>query len=410
MRRCTLMLVFTLALLAGCAGFPQAKSTKTPTTFQPIPATSFPPEPAAATSSPEPTARSIPAANSITWVEVARGFNRPVTLTHAGDDRLFIVEQRGMIWILQNGERQPEPFLDIRDRVRDQGNEQGLLGLAFHPDYRSNGYFYLDYTGAGGETHIARFQVSQDSNRADPASESLVLAFEQPYANHNGGALVFGPDGMLYIGAGDGGSGGDPQGNGQRLDTLLGKILRIDVDQSPPYVVPPDNPFANGGGRPEIWAYGLRNPWRMAFDSATGDLYIGDVGQNSVEEIDFQPAGAQGARNYGWNLREGSRAYAAGSFEGLIEPIAEYDHSLGCSVTGGGVIRDSRLPEWDGVYLFGDFCSGRLWGLRRDGQGAWLLAELQQTSWLVSSFGVDVEGRVYLIDLNGSIQRLDPAP
>ncbi len=264
--------------------------------------------------------------------------------------------------------------------MRDQGNEQGLLGLVFHPEYLSKGYFYVNYSGAGGATQIARFHASDDPQRADPASESPVLAFDQPYANHNGGALVFGPNGLLYIGVGDGGSGGDPQGYGQRLDTLLGKILRVDVDQDLPYVIPPDNPFAAGGGRPEIWAFGLRNPWRIAFDQATGDLYIGDVGQNSVEEVDFQPAAAPGGRNYGWNLREGSRAYAGGTAEGLIEPIAEYDHSLGCSVTGGVVIRDPRLLDWAGVYLHGDFCSSRVWGLRQNGQGGWLQADLQQTS------------------------------
>ena len=414
MHRCSYLLVFPMLLLAGCARSPGIEPLPTLTHFQPVLPTSIPDQPATATELPGPTPimppADIPGSGSITWVEVVREFNRPVFLTHAGDEQLFIVEQRGMIWILENGQRLAEPFLDIRDRVRDKGNEQGLLGLAFHPDYPSNGYFYVNYTGAGGATHIARFQVSQDPQRADQTSESLVLSFEQPYANHNGGALVFGPDRLLYIGTGDGGSGGDPQGNGQRLDTLLGKILRVDVDQGLPYAIPADNPFAAGGGRPEIWAYGLRNPWRIAFDTASGDLYIGDVGQNSVEEVDFQPANAPGGRNYGWNLREGSRAYAGGLAEGLIEPISEYEHSLGCSVTGGVVIRDPRLPDWAGVYLFGDFCSGRLWALRQDGKDGWLQADLQETSWNISSFGEDIEGRVYLTDLNGSIQRLDPTP
>jgi glucose/arabinose dehydrogenase len=408
------LLTFAMLLLTGCATVPEAVFTATPTGFQPAPATAAPSETAAATSTPEPTPTSVPAeipgAESVAWVEVAREFKRPVYLTHAGDERLFIVEQPGLIWILQDGERVPEPFLDIQDRVMDQGNEQGLLGLAFHPDYPTNGTFYVNYTGAGGATHIARFQVSADPRRADPTSETPVLIFDQPYPNHNGGALVFGPDGMLYIGAGDGGSGGDPQGNGQRLDTLLGKILRLDVSQELPYAIPADNPFASGGGRGEIWAYGLRNPWRIAFDPATGDLYIGDVGQNSVEEINFQPAGAAGARNYGWNLREGSQAYAGGAAEGLVDPIAEYDHTSGCSVTGGVVIRDPRLPAWAGVYSYGDYCSGRVWALRQDGQGGWLRSELGRTPWRISSFGVDLAGRVYLLDLNGSIQRLDAAP
>ncbi|MEJ2011156.1 MAG: PQQ-dependent sugar dehydrogenase [Anaerolineales bacterium] len=408
------LIAFTLTLTAcGSAQTNSPEPLITPTPFQPQAATATmsdataPAEASAPSSTPQPV---IPPASSAVWAQVADGFSRPVFVTHAGDSRLFVVEQRGMIWILQDGQRLPDPFLDIRSRVNDRGNEQGLLGLAFHPRYTENGYFYLDYTGTGGTTHIVRYQIGEDPNRAEASSEMTLLLIDQPYANHNGGMLAFGPDGYLYIGAGDGGSAGDPQGNGQRLDTLLGKILRIAVDGGEPYSIPPENPYAAGGGRPEIWAFGLRNPWRFAFDSLTGDLYIGDVGQNSIEEIDFQPAGAPGGRNYGWNLREGSSAYAGGTAPDLIEPVAEYDHSMGCSVTGGVVLRDPNLPTWSGVYLYGDYCSGRIWGLRADGSGGWLHAALWSTSFQISSFGMDMDGRVYLVDLNGSIQRLNPAP
>ncbi|MFN2147981.1 MAG: PQQ-dependent sugar dehydrogenase [Anaerolineales bacterium] len=383
------------------------------TSFQPLPATAAdtPQTIRGGTASalPPTTPPIIPDPASAVWTRVLDGFNRPVAITNAGDSRLFVVEQRGMIWIVQDGERQPEPFLDIRSRVEDRGNEQGLLGLAFHPAYMTNGSFFLNYTGAGGTTHIVRYRVSGDTNRADPSSEQQLLLVDQPYANHNGGVLAFGPDGYLYIGVGDGGSAGDPQGNGQRLDTLLGKILRIDVDGGAPYAIPESNPLADGGGRPEIWAYGLRNPWRIAFDTIRGDLYIGDVGQGSMEEIDYQPAGDPGGQNYGWNLREGTLAYAGAAAPAMVDPVAEYDHSRGCSVTGGVVIRDSRLPEWAGVYLYGDFCTGQIWGLRTDGNGGWLQADLWGTAYQISSFGLDAAGQVYLADLNGGMYRLDPA-
>jgi glucose/arabinose dehydrogenase len=408
------LIVFALAL-AACA--PAVGSTPdippSATSFLPLPATASVVTPSAMSIPASPGAAAvpeIPKPNSTVWTRVVDGFTRPVVVTNSGDGRLFIVEQRGMIWILQDGERLPEPYLDIRSKVEDRGNEQGLLGLAFHPRYAENGFFYLDYTGTGGTTHIVRYRVSEDPNRADPSSEANLLQIDQPYGNHNGGVLAFSPDGYLYIGMGDGGSAGDPQGNGQRPDTLLGAILRLDVDGGDPYAIPADNPFAGGSGQPEIWAYGLRNPWRIAFDSFSGDLYIGDVGQGSMEEIDFEPAGADGGRNYGWNLREGTLAYAGSAGPGMLDPIAEYDHSLGCAVTGGVVIRDERLPYWSGVYLYGDFCSGRIWGLRPDGAGGWLHAQLWETVFQISSFGVDSAGRVYLADLNGSVQRLDPAP
>jgi glucose/arabinose dehydrogenase len=409
------VLMILMIALTACSTTAETPPDAIPTatSFQPLPATAADTPQTirggTASAPPPTTPVIIPDPASAVWTRVLDGFNRPVSITNAGDSRLFVVEQRGMIWIVQDGERQPEPFLDIRSRVEDRGNEQGLLGLAFHPAYMTNGSFFLNYTGAGGTTHIVRYRVSGDPNRADPSSEQQLLLVDQPYANHNGGVLAFGPDGYLYIGVGDGGSAGDPQGNGQRLDTLLGKILRIDVDGGSPYAIPESNPWADGGGRLEIWAYGLRNPWRIAFDTLRGDLFIGDVGQGSMEEIDYQPAGDPGGQNYGWNLREGTLAYAGAAAPAMVDPVAEYDHSRGCSVTGGVVIRDSRLPEWAGVYLYGDFCTGQIWGLRTDGNGGWLQADLWGTAYQISSFGLDAAGQVYLADLNGGMYRLDPA-
>jgi glucose/arabinose dehydrogenase len=363
-----------------------------------------------ATAAPTPAPVSqLPDADRARWVPAVEGLRRPVDMGHVGDGRLFIVEQAGLIRIFQEGSLLQEPFLDIRGRVGDKANEQGLLGLAFHPRFSENGFFYLNYTDNRGDTLIARFQVSGDPNRADPDSEKILLHIDQPFPNHNGGGLRFGPEGMLYIGTGDGGSAGDPQGNGQSLDTLLGKILRIDVDGGDPYSIPPDNPFAAGGGRAEIWAYGLRNPWRFAFDPFSGALFIADVGQNQWEEIDLAPAGA-GGLNFGWNHREGAHPFATARTEGLIDPIAEYGHSQGCSVTGGLVVNSPSLPHWRGVYLYADYCSGRVWGLWRGPGGEWANAQLYHTDFSVSSFGVDAAGEVYLIDHQGTLYRLEEKP
>ena len=307
------------------------------------------------TPTPQTQAPQLPDPVQYQWFLVASGLNKPVGLIHAGDGsgRLFIIEQPGAIRILQNGELFLTPFLDIRERVNDKSSEQGLLGLAFHPDYHNNGYFFVNYTNSRGDTVIARFRVSGDPNLADPATESQLMTIAQPYGNHNGGHLAFGPDGLLYIGTGDGGSGGDPEGNAQNLDMMLGKMLRLNVDDLP-YTIPPDNPYGD-----EIWAYGLRNPWRYSFDKLTGDLYIGDVGQGTWEEVDFIAAGAPGGANLGWDFFEGSHPFEGTVPEDLtlIEPIAEYDHSLGCSVTGGMVYRGD-LRTWQGVYLYGDYCTG----------------------------------------------------
>jgi len=359
-----------------------------------------------------PTVEMLPDPASVAWEVMARGLDRPVGMVDAGDGsgRLFILEQTGQIRVWQTGDLLPEPFLDLRGTVACCG-ERGLLGLAFHPEFGSNGYFYVNYTlESRGNllTRIARYQVSTEVNRAEPESEYILLEIQQPYENHNGGGLAFGPDGYLYIGVGDGGSGGDPLGNGQSLDTLLGKLLRIDVDSGDPYTIPADNPFAGGGGQPEIWAYGLRNPWRFAFDPLAGDLYIGDVGQGDWEEIDFHPAGSPGGVNFGWNVYEGMHHYngAPDPGEVLAFPVAEYGHDTGQSVTGGVVYRGAELPDWYGVYLYGDFSSGKVWGLLRLPDGSWQNSLLFTTGTLISSFGQDASGEVYLVNYNGELLRL----
>ncbi len=340
------------------------------------------------------------------------GLQSPIGIQNAGDARLFIVEQRGVIRLLDETGLRHEPFLDIRDRVFDTGNEQGLLGLAFHPDFAANGAFYVNYTRGTGDTVIARFLAGADSNQVDPASEHVLLGFDQPYPNHNGGGMVFGPDGYLYIGTGDGGAQGDPEGRAQNPDSLLGKILRLDVDGGDPYAVPSDNPFASGGGRPEIWAVGLRNPWRFAFDSSTGDLFIGDVGQNRWEEVNFLAAGSPGptegrGANFGWDVREGLASYEGDPSPAFTDPVAVYSHDEGgCSVTGGEVVRDPALPEWQGIYLYGDFCSGLIWGLFHDPVGVWQNRVLFDTGFQITSFGSGSDGGIYVLDRSGGVYRL----
>jgi glucose/arabinose dehydrogenase len=373
-----------------------------------------PTAPASTQTSPPPTAVvEFPNPDAFEWHQVANGLENPIGLANAGDGsgRLFILEQAGRIRILHNGSLLPEPFLDVSDRISCCG-ERGLLGLAFHPRYAENGYFYVNYTDTNGNTVIARFQAANPQDgRADPSSEMAMLNIEQPYRNHNGGAVVFGPDGYLYLGLGDGGSAGDPLNAGQSTNTLLGKVLRIDVDAAQPYAAPPDNPFSSGGGLAEIWAYGLRNPWRISFDRLTGDLYIADVGQNSLEEINFLPAGSPGGANFGWNFREGSQPYQGNPPAGLamLDPVADYNHTKGCSVTGGYVYRGANLPQWQGIYLYGDYCTGLVWGLLNTPQG-WRHAELYQTNFNITSFGEDEAGEVYLVDYGGGIYRLSARP
>ena len=315
---------------------------------------------------------------------VAEGLRQPLFVTHAGDGsgRLFVVEKGGTIRLLDGNQL----FLDLTPRVLASGSEQGLLGLAFHPRFRDNGLFYVAYTARpSGDNVVARYALTADG-RGDPASERRLLAQPDPAANHNGGMLAFGPDGYLYIGLGDGGGANDQFRNAQNRQSLLGKILRVDVDGGEPYAIPPDNPFVgDGASRGEIWAYGLRNPWRFSFDRATQDLYIGDVGQNRVEWVHHQPGGSRGGQNYGWPILEGSRCLQGTSCDrsGLTLPVAEYDHSLGCSVTGGYVYRGTTSPALIGSYLFSDICSGRIWSLSNVG-GTWVRTELLYTTLSVS--------------------------
>jgi glucose/arabinose dehydrogenase len=342
---------------------------------------------------------------------VAFGLSSPVDIAHAGDGsgRLFIVLQGGKIVIFDGVQLLSSPFLDITSLVAS-GGERGLLGLAFHPDYVANGLFYVSYTDTAGDSVIARYSVSGDSNLADPASASILLTIDQPFSNHNGGQLHFGPDGYLYIGIGDGGSGGDPLNNGQNLGMLLGKILRIDVDNGVPYGIPPDNPFVgDAGAGDEIWAWGLRNPWRFSFDRLTGDMYIGDVGQSSWEEVNFQPSTSTGGENYGWRLMEGNSCYnpATNCNNGTLTlPILVYSHSVGCSVTGGYRYRGNKNPDLYGTYLYGDYCTGLIWGAQEDGLGGWNTSLLLDTNFLISTFGEDESGEIYFAHLsatNGAI-------
>lgn len=402
MRR--LVFLFLLPILA-CSGLnTPAPSSQTPPS-DPATQTSAPPtqtplpSPTAILPTETPPDASIfpdPAAYS--WQLIVSGLDRPVDLQPDGSGRLFLVEKPGHIHILQDGQLVSEPYLNIEDRVNDFSNEMGLLGLALHPDFTQNGYFYVNYTGEGGDTFISRFTSSGDF--ADPASEVILLRINQPFPNHNGGTLNFGPDGYLYAGLGDGGAAGDPFGNGQSLETMLGKILRIDVDAAEPYAIPSDNPFGD-----EIWAYGLRNPWRMSFDSETGDLYIGDVGQGTWEEIDLIPAGSSGGQNFGWDFREGAHEYDGTPPAGLIDPIAEYSHAEGgCSVTGGYVYRGS-MQEWNGIYLFGDYCTGFIWGLI-DTDGVWQKQMIFDTDVNITSFGQDENREIYIIGDDGDVYQL----
>ena len=336
---------------------------------------------------------------------LTRGLVQPVFIGHAGDhsDRLFIVEQPGRIRILQNDTLQASAFLDISDRV-DFGGEMGLLGLAFHPRFSENGRFFVNYTRKpDGATVVAEFQVSQNSEQA-LRDEQTLMVIPQPYSNHNGGMVAFGPDGYLYIATGDGGAGGDPGNRGQSPDTLLGKMLRIDVDRGDPYGIPPDNPFAKQQSGREIFALGFRNPWRFSFDRQTGELWAADVGQNQWEEIDVVDAG----NNYGWRIMEGNHCFLPPrgcSTTGLTLPVAEYrNQSPSCAVTGGYVYRGKRVGFLRGTYVFGDYCSGRIMGLL-DGQPRVLLA----SGLRISSFGEDEAGELYVVDHGGGIYRISPA-
>lgn len=337
------------------------------------------------------------------------GLTGPISLVHAGDgsDRLYALEQPGRVRVIEGGKLLAEPFLDLTDRVETRGMEQGLLGLAFDPDYEENGLFYVHYTGRNkGETVIARYRRAGDALRGDPSSEEILLTVAQPFANHNGGTILFGPDRYLYIALGDGGSGGDPGNRAQNLESLLGKILRIDVSEPGGYRIPAENPFVAKPGRDEIWAYGLRNPWRISFDRETGDLWIADVGQNQIEEVNLQPAAGKGGENYGWRFYEGTERYGRGDPPPTVFPVAQYTHDEGgCSITGGYLYRGSQIPGLTGIYLYGDYCSGKLWGLQRDGE-KWSQALLLDTEANIAAFGEDEQGELYVVDRGGTIYRV----
>lgn len=360
---------------------------------------------------------SAPRAEDVVLTEIASGFNRPLYLANAddGSERLFVLEQTGKVWIIKDGVRAQQPYLDLSALVTATANntysEQGLLGLAFHPEYATNGRFFVNYTDRGGRTVVARYQVSLSNQEvADAGSGQIIFQLEQPFANHNGGHIDFGPDGYLYISLGDGGSANDPLGAGQNRRLLLGSIIRIDVDSATPYAIPPDNPFVgDDSALDEIWAYGLRNAWRFSFDRVTGDMYLADVGQNLLEEVNFQAADSSGGENYGWNVWEGTNPFAGGNARDHVPPVFEYPHLLGCSVTGGYVYRGSAIPQMEAVYLFGDYCTGRVWAMYRDPDLNWQAEEFANTEMAISSFGEDEAGEIYVIDYSGTIYRMDPA-
>ncbi len=359
------------------------------------------PEEPSPTPPPSPTPFAGKPATSIGLSLLVDGLTEPVYLTHAGDGRLFVVEQGGLIRIIENGVLLDTPFLDMSGAVARWALEQGLLSVAFHPNYAENGRFFVNYSKPNGDTVVARYEVSDDPNVADHNSGEIILSVHQPYGNHNGGLVTFAPDGYLYIGMGDGGSANDPDGNGQNRGSLLGTLLRIDVDyEEAAYAIPADNPFVGDEGvRNEVWAYGLRNPWRFSFDLLTGDLYIADVGQNEWEEIDFTAVGSTGGENYGWNIMEGTHCFLSDDCDktGLEIPVFEYSHDDGCSITGGYVYRGTQFPEMEGNYFMADFCRGTVWSLFREMDGRFTHHQVYDSDLQISSFGRGADGELYLL-------------
>ena len=420
--------ILTVAACGGPATTPRSTSPTPPVgvTASPVPRPSptAPSQAAPSQTAPstaattQPTTPASPAEIQLSVEPFASGLPPLTFLTHAGDGTgvLYAVGQGGIITALSAAaDIQDEPFLDISQRIT-AGGERGLLGLAFHPEYESNGRLFVNYTNTNGDTVVSEFARAAEGGQApvqaDGDSERILLTIEQPFANHNGGMIAFGPDGYLYIAMGDGGSGGDPQGNGQNPQALLGKMLRIEVDGEQPYAIPADNPFLGDPGvAREIWDFGLRNPWRFSFDRQSGDLFIGDVGQNTQEEIDAEPA-AQGGRNYGWNVMEGDRCFGAASCDqaGLTLPVAINDRARGeCAIIGGYVYRGSQFPELQGIYVYSDSCSGGLWVLDARTaveQGHADTFEVGSVARGPSSFGEDEAGELYLINLSGEIFRL----
>ncbi|HEX5149126.1 MAG TPA: PQQ-dependent sugar dehydrogenase [Candidatus Limnocylindrales bacterium] len=404
-RRLALAAVSTLVVACG-----SITATDAPSATSVAPASPAPSAGASTSASPvTPTpGRADPAGVALAVAVVVDGLTSPVDVASVSDGsgRLFVVEQPGQIRLVQDGRLVTRSFLDIRDRVAS-GGERGLLGLALHPDFPADPRLFVDYTDLDGNTVVSEFHLDPaDHGVADRDSERILIRIDQPFPNHNGGAVAFGPDGMLYVSTGDGGSGGDPQGNGQRLDTLLAKILRIDVDGQPvdadPYRIPDDNPFVNvADAMPEIWLTGLRNPWRMRFDGQTGDLWIGDVGQGAWEEIDVAPA-ATGGLDFGWNVMEGAHCYqpSDGCDEtGLTPPMAEYGHDQGCAVIGGVVVRDPDQPLLDGLYVFSDSCSGTFWVLDAAAQRPQTPVRVWSGGRSISSIGLDEDGTILATDL-----------
>jgi len=401
----------TFALAVGIVS-PVACTEKGMTT--PVNGTPSDPNPPAG----DPPSDDLPAdgpssTTDIVLAEVASGLERPVQLLGAPEDaRLFIVEQRGRIRVLADGAIQPAPYLDLRGGLAG-GNEQGLLGLAFHPSFASNRFAYVNFTDSAGDTRVVRYTERADGLALDPATAKEILHVDQPFGNHNAGQLLFGPDGLLYVPLGDGGSGGDPRRNGQNVNTLLGKILRIDVDGGDPYAIPQDNPFAGGGGRPEIWAWGVRNPWRNDIDAKGGFLYVADVGQNEWEEVSVSSLDEPGV-NYGWNVVEGPECFQGSTCDrtGMRDPAVWYGHGEGCSITGGHVYRGAAIPDLAGVYFYSDYCSGWLRSFRWDPDRR---TAAEQRDWQIPdigsvySFGRDEAGELYIL-AGSRAYRIEPAP
>ena len=396
-----LLILFSIVVLAACSADDGITVTPPVTT---------------AVSQPTSAPIELPPVTAVTSITLApvitEGLIDPNYLTHAGDDRLFVVEKPGRIRIIQDGELLTAPFLDISERVESDFSERGLLSVAFHPNYSENGRFFVNYTNNDGDTVISRFQVTGDPNLADAADETILLTIPQPFPNHNGGLVKFSPDGYLYVGMGDGGAAADPQGNGQNAETLLGAMLRLDVDGGSGdahYAVPATNPFVNGAGRDEIWATGVRNPWRFSFDRLTGDLFIADVGQNVWEEVNFQPANSSGGENYGWDILEGTHCFSDDDCDnsGTVLPIHEYQHENGrCSITGGSVYRGQQFPALTGNYFFGDYCTGEIWALTPAETAPWPVQFLLDTDLNIASFGEDVNGELYVVDLQGGVYQI----
>ncbi|HUN22420.1 MAG TPA: PQQ-dependent sugar dehydrogenase [Anaerolineales bacterium] len=394
-----ILLLLTAILLWCCSAVGLAIALSLPFAQQPASAAL---RPAAITTAPV-----IPATNPHwQWRALAAQFKQPLAFTQQGEF-FYIAEQSGRIWQMTDwGQVRNEPTLDISAQV-STANEQGLLGFAFHPNFDENHWLFVHSTNLQGDTLLTRYSV-QNGIAQD---ETFILQVHQPYSNHNGGMVTFGADGLLYLGLGDGGFYGDPDANGQNNGQLLGKILRLDVTSDPPYTIPADNPFAQGGGAPEIWLTGLRNPWRFSFDRATGDLWVGDVGQNAWEEVNFVPASQRGGGNFGWNILEGTHCYSAESCstDGFIPPVWTYGREGGnCSVIGGYVYR-GEISELQGRYFFGDYCSGKVWTLQQDTRGVWQSEIFAETGLRITSFAEDTAGNLYLISRTGWIYRLTTA-